>query len=254
MSITNNTDREITYLVTSGADLSLDRAYSINVPAGGQAIITVNGTYDANRVAPGSDGMTLTVQDINGTDSQTLDVTEGGDTSGAVDIEILKAGDDDRAASNMVSAYQYLYAITVVNNNVYTHDVVIDVPNVPAGWTVAIMDESGAIIAENGSTFSAPGLQTSVFYVKLMLEQPGQESSSVPSITANVNVGGQSQSLSLSAGNVDVSTDDMFVSGGDALDERSGLPVGIWFLVAVILLMLVAVFWLASKRGVFSRR
>ena len=254
VSITNNTDRAITYLVTSGADLSLDRAYSINVPAGGQEIITVNGTYDANRVAPGSDGMTLTVQDINGTDSQTLDVTEGGDTSGAVDIEILKAGDDDRAASNMVSAYQYLYAITVVNNNVYTHDVVIDVPNVPAGWTVAIMDESGAIIAENGSTFSAPGLQTSVFYVKLMLEQPGQESSTVPSITANVNVGGQSQSLSLSAGNVDVSTDDMFVSGGDALDERSGLPVGIWFLVAVILLMLVAVFWLASKRGVFSRR
>ena len=46
----------------------------------------------------------------------------------------------------------------------------------------------------------------------------------------------------------------MTASGGDALDERSGLPVGIWFLVAVILLMLVAIFWLASKRGVFSRR
>ena len=254
VSITNNTDRDMTYLITGGSDLSLNSAFSLNVPANSTASTTVYGTYDANRVAPGSSGMTLTVADINGTDTQTMDVDMGGDTSASIDVEVFKAGDDDRAASNRVSAYQYMYAVTVVNNNVYTHDVTINVPNVPSGWYVTIVDESGRTIAENGATFQAPGLQTSVYYVKLMLLEPGQDSTAVPSITANVTVGSHSETLSLSAGSIDVSTDDMTASGGDALDERSGLPVGIWFLVAVILLMLVAIFWLASKRGVFSRR
>ena len=254
VSITNNTDRDMTYLITGGSDLSLNSAFSLNVPANSTASTTVYGTYDVNRVAPGSSGMTLTVADINGTDTQTMDVDMGGDTSAPIDVEVFKAGDDDRAASNRVSAYQYMYAVTVVNNNVYTHDVTINVPNVPSGWYVTIVDESGRTIAENGATFQAPGLQTSVYYVKLMLLEPGQDSTAVPSITANVIVGSHSETLSLSAGSIDVSTDDMTASGGDALDERSGLPVGIWFLVAVILLMLVAIFWLASKRGVFSRR
>ena len=73
-------------------------------------------------------------------------------------------------------------------------------------------------------------------------------------ITANVTVGGHSQSLSLSAENVQVTTDDMTVSGSNVFNERSGIPGGIWFLIAVIILMLVATFWFASKRGVFSRR
>ena len=46
----------------------------------------------------------------------------------------------------------------------------------------------------------------------------------------------------------------MSASGSDVYNERSGVPVGIWFLVAVIVLLLVMVFWLASKRGVFARR
>ena len=116
------------------------------------------------------------------------------------------------------------------------------------------MDEDGKIVAENGTAFKAYGLQTTVLYVKLMLLEPGQESTAVPDITASVQAGGVSEQLTLSAGDVEVTTDDMSVSGDNAFDERSGVPGGIWFLVAVILLMLVAIFWLASKRGVFSRR
>ena len=46
----------------------------------------------------------------------------------------------------------------------------------------------------------------------------------------------------------------MSASGSDIFNERSGVPPGIWFLVVVVILLLVIVFWLASKRGVFSRR
>ena len=253
--ITNNTDRDLTFLITGGSELSLDRTFTLNVPANTtDAFITVTGTYDASRVAPGSDGMSVTVQDINGSDSQTLDVTVGGDTSGAYDVEIFKATDDDsRAANDRVSAYQYMYAVTIVNNNVYTHEVVIDVPNVPAGWVATIVSADGTVIAEPGQAFDAYGLQTTVLYVKLMLLEPGSDTT-VPDITANVTVGGHSQSLSLSAENVQVTTDDMTVSGSNVFNERSGIPGGIWFLIAVIILMLVATFWFASKRGVFSRR
>ena len=253
--ITNNTDRDLTFLITGGSELSLDRTFTLNVPANTtDAFITVTGTYDASRVAPGSDGMSVTVQDINGSDSQTLDVTVGGDTSGAYDVEIFKATDEDsRAANDRVSAYQYMYAVTIVNNNVYTHEVVIDVPNVPAGWVATIVSADGTVIAEPGQAFDAYGLQTTVLYVKLMLLEPGSDTT-VPDITANVTVGGHSQSLSLSAENVQVTTDDMTVSGSNVFNERSGIPGGIWFLIAVIILMLVATFWFASKRGVFSRR
>ena len=253
VEITNNSGSARTYLVTGGSELALDQAYSVNIPAGGTQTVTVRGYYDANRVAPGTDGVSVTVEDINGADSQTLDITDGGDTSGAVDIEILKAGDEG-ATSNGVSAYQYLYAITIVNNNTCTHDVTVNVTGVPSGWSVAIMDEDGKTVAANGSTFQAYGLQTTVLYVKLMLLEPGQKSTAVPGVTASVQAGGVSEQLTLSAGDVEVTTDDMSVSGDNAFDERSGVPGGIWFLVAVILLMLVAIFWLASKRGVFSRR
>ncbi len=254
ISIKNNSAIEKTFLITGGTNLSLDLDYSLSIPANGTGSITVQGTYDANRVAPGSDGVTVTVKDINGSDSETLDVTTGGDPTGAYSVEVFKATDeDDRAANDRVSAYQYMYAVTIVNNNVYTHEVSIDVANVPTGWAVTIVSEDGKVIAEPGKTFEAYGLQTTVLYVKLMLLEPGSETS-VPGITANVTVGGHSQNLALSAENVQVTTDDMTVSGDNVFNERSGIPSGIWFLVAVIILMLVATFWLASKRGVFSRR
>lgn len=253
VTVNNATGAQKTYLITSGADLALNQSYSVNVPANGTASVSVSGTYDAVRVAPGSDGMTLTVADINGDHSQTIDLVNGADTSAAADVKVLKAGDEG-ATGNKVSSYQYGYAVTVVNNNVYPQDVVINVPSIPSGWSVVISDESGKVIVEPGTAFTAYGLQTTVLYVQLMLLEPGQESAAVPGVTAQVSVGGHTETLSLSAENVQVTTDDMSVSGDNAFNERSSVPGGIWFLIAVVLLMLIAIFWLASKRGVFSRR
>ena len=42
------------------------------------------------------------------------------------------------------------------------------------------MDEDGKTVAENGTAFKAYGLQTTVLYVKLMLLEPGQESTAFP--------------------------------------------------------------------------
>ena len=78
-------------------------------------------------------------------------------------------------------------------------------------------------------------------------------SSPVQGITVTIS-GDASSTKALEPQEISVTVDDSGVSGGDAIDERSGIPSGVWFLVAVIILMIIAAFWLASKRGVFARR
>ena len=46
----------------------------------------------------------------------------------------------------------------------------------------------------------------------------------------------------------------MSASGDNIYNELSSIPAGIWFMIAVMVLLLIAIFWLGSKRGVFSRK
>lgn len=254
-TITNNTDSAMTYHVTPGSAWSLDRACSVTVQAGQTETRTVTGYYDADRVAPGLDGVTLVVSDINGSNSVTAEITENSASpAGDVGMDVLFAGDDG-ASNDVVSTSQYRYAITMVNKDVYSKEVVIDIGSVPAGWYVTLMDEDGTYVGSMGDTITVYGLQTVTYYIAMMpMEAEEGGSVTVPSVNATVSIDGSSQSYELSPATIEVTVDDSGVSGGEAIDERSGIPSGIWFLVAVLILMLIAILWLASKRGVFSRR
>ncbi len=252
--VTNNGTSAMTYIVTAGSALSLSGDAYVNVSAGQTVTKTITVYYNASRVAPGSDGFSVTVSDINGSESQELDILVGDDTSGASDFQVYASGTDGSEYNDRVGAYQYMYAITLVNDNVYSHTVTVNVSSVPSGWSVLLVDESGATVAELGTSFTVYGLQTTVLYVKLMLLEADDDTEvSVPDITATVSVDGSSQRITFSAVDASVTTDSMSTSGTDVYDELSGIPSGVWFLVAVIILLLVAVFWLASKRGVFTR-
>lgn len=255
VQVTNNTDKTVTYNITGGSALTLGRDYSVIVAAGETGTVQIEAFYDANRVAPGSDGFSITVADISGNDSQDIDITDGADTSAASDITFSAMGEGS-AFSDRISAYQYMYAINVDNRNVYAHSVTVSVGTIPSGWGVTIMDEDGKVIAESGGTFTIYGLQTTVLYVKLTLLSPeADQSVDVPNIQVTVSCDGHStQTIDLNAHGAEVSAGDMSASGSDIFNERSGVPPGIWFLVVVVILLLVIVFWLASKRGVFSRR
>ena len=251
VSIKNNTEQEMTYQITSGRAWSLTGAYSLTVPANGTGTVTVSGVYDANRVAPGSEGFTLTVVDINGGHSETVDVTVGGDASGSAGVTI--AHGDGAKFNDKVSAYEYMYAITLVNSDPGAKTVTVDVSNI-AGWYVTLMDESGSEIYGVNGQFTIYGLQTTVVYVKLMPVNGTTEGMTVPSVTATVHAGSQTETLSMEPVDASVTTDSMEASGDDIFNERSGVPSGIWFLLAVCVILLIAIFWLGSKRGVFSRR
>ncbi len=255
VKVTNNTGSVMTYALTAGSALSLASDYSKVIAGGATDYIDAAIFYDATRFAPGSDGFEVTIADINGAESEVLEITSGDDRSGSSDMGIYRMDDTGSKFGDRVSAYQYLYALTFDNRNVYSHNVTVSVPSV-SGWAISIVDEDGKKIAESGEVFTIYGLQTTVLYVKVMLLSADADSTaSVPSVTASVSVdGGSAQSFALSAKGASVTTDSMSASGTDVFNEKAGVPSGVWFLVVVIILLLVTVFWLASKRGVFSRR
>ena len=260
-TITNNGDATMTYLISSGTAWSLDRGVTVTVPAGESVQSTVTGYYDATRVAPGLDGVDLVVSDINGTDTVTEPITmNSSSVTGDENVDVFITGDEG-AANDRISASQYMYAVTLVNNDVYAKNVTLQF-TVPDGWYAVIVNEGGTSVVAPGGVIVVYGMQTVTYYIALMqegtdpVEEGQQTNATVPTINVTL-VGADhngSSTISLEPQDVAVNVDDSSVSGGDALDERSGLPSGIWFLVGVIILMVIAVFWLASKRGVFSRR
>ncbi len=247
-SVKNNGSHMMTYLVTAGSAWSLDAAASITVPVGGTGTMVVSGTYDDARVAPGLDGVTLIVKDINGKETVTTEIYETVPT-GEAKVELVEGED---AANPKVTASQYMYALTLTNKGTSATEVAIDL-NVPNGWYVTIMDADGTFVGKVGDKVPVYGLQTVTYYVVLMQigSNPGEESKTVPAI--DVTIEGVKK-VSLQPVEVDVETEKTDVSGGDAMSERSGIPTGIWILVAIIILMLIMTCWLASKRGVFARK
>ncbi len=259
VSIDNKSSKTMTYIITSGSAWSLTKVSSVTVAAGSASSITVNGVYDDDRVAVGSEGMTVIVSNASGSESKTLRITENSAASvGNKGVLILTPGSregEHEGALDKVSASEYMYAITIVNLDDYAKQVVFTVPEV-SGWSAVISDEYQNLIRDSGDSFTLYGLETAVYYVKFMPNMPsGSSVSTVPSSTVGISVDGVSQSpLNLSPKDISVSLESMDASGDNIYNSRSGVPVGIWFLLAVGILMLIAVFWLGSKRGVFSRR
>ena len=257
-TVTNNGKTDMTYAVSAGTAWSLDKGVTVTVPAGESKQSTATGYYDAATVAPGLDGVDLIVSDINGTNTVTEAITENSaPATGSEGMDILYAGDEG-AANDRISASQYMYAVTFVNKDVYAKNVQIGF-TAPTGWYATVMDADGTLVAEAGAEVTIYGLQTVTYYVALMQmgadpDEDGKVASSpVQGITVTIS-GDASSTKALEPQEISVTVDDSGVSGGDAIDERSGIPSGVWFLVAVIILMIIAAFWLASKRGVFARR
>ncbi|MBQ8373539.1 MAG: hypothetical protein IJX35_04415, partial [Candidatus Methanomethylophilaceae archaeon] len=166
--------------------------------------------------------------------------------------DILFAKDGGVAFKDKVSAYEYMYAITIVNKDCYAKDVSVNVGAV-SGWFVTIMDEDGCTIVEPGTALEVFAFQTTTVYVKLM-PMTGSVAGETPSVSGSVSVGSDSKQFNLSPEKVDLAVDSMEAEGTDISNEAPSVPTGVWILLAFGLMMLIAVFWLGSKRGVFSRK
>ena len=256
VSVTNKTDYATSYVISSGPAWNLSKPVSLYVAPGATGTVEVEGVYDAEVYAVGSKGISVIVTDMSGAGSKTIDIKENSaPKAGSKGVIIVSAGErsgEVEGALDKISATEYMYAITVSNLDNYSKSVKFTVPS-PNGWSVLVTDEDGYTIREGGSSFTIYGLETKVFYVKYMLDGDGT-GVTVPSTTVTVECDGTSKTLSISPADVDVKVDSISAEGDNVFNSRSGMPVGVWFLLAIGILLLIAVFWLGSKRGVFSRK
>ena len=247
LRIYNNTDTVKAYAVTSGTALVLDKVVQVIIPANSVEEVVVEGAYEPNGTGIGSVGMSVIVSDFNGSSSLTLKVLNGATWDNKSSITMKTAADCDN--KDKLSGAEYMYALTFVNEG-QTDRIKIDVTT-EAGYNVALMTQNGEYIEHSGSEFIIAAQSTTIIYAKVM--KIGGDMDKAPSITVNADVTGGSVTISPST--IDVEVESMTVSGDTAVDQKSGIPLGVWFILGVSILLLILIVWMGSKRGgVFSRR
>jgi hypothetical protein len=275
LEITNTTNSPVTYSVTAGSAWILDKAYTVTVNAGQKATVTIQGRYDPATVGAGDPNLSVTATSINGTSAGTyvLDASAFSSTGPGemyVDISGIEG-----ASADAVSSFEYMYAVTITNNDSYLKTVSISAkmpPGSSANWSMVFSDENGGIIVpSNGSnTFSVNGYGKTTIYVKLMYRDASE--TSVPDIelvvstsmtnqTLKTNSGGSSDTANrsvtfknVSAKEAVIDTEDTSASGNNIFNEPTPVPMMTWVLLALTILTFIAMIWFGIRKGVFVRR
>ena len=240
----NNSDSERTFAITAGSAWTLNGSKTITVAAKNNVDVTLTGTYEPNGSGIGTSGMTVIINDFNGSSSRTVPIIDGEVTPSDSQVTLKVASENGK--KDRISGNEYQYALTFINSggmNVTNIDV-----GVADGYSVVLMDETGALMKVNGSSMVIPASKTSVVYVKIMKETG--EMTTVPSITVSTGFGDRT----LQPSEMDIKVDTVTVSGDSAVSERSGIPSGLWFIFGLSIILLILIVWMGSKRGVFSRR
>jgi hypothetical protein len=247
MTIFNNTDASRTVVVSAGSAWILDEDVHVTIAPNESVEVQVKGTYEPNGTGIGSVGMSLIVSDFNGSDSVTLNIVDGESYFSASSISMKTAATCDN--KDKLSGAEYMYALTFVNEG-QAGNVKINV-TVDPSYSVMLMTENGEYIKASGGIFSVPARSSTIVYAKVMM--PEKDMEQAPSITVDADVTGGSVTISPST--ISVEVESMTVSGDTAVNEKSGIPLGVWFILALSALMLILIVWMGSKRGgVFSRR
>lgn len=267
LSIKNDGDYRNTYIVTSGPGYILDKTYTIVIEAGATGNVNVSGRYDPAITGAGSSDLAVHVRVLTGETVGTYVIDGSAITpAGTTDTYVNVAGADD-AGNDAVTGYEYLYAVTVKNNDNYQKTVTVNASLVGASgdWTLVISDKDGGNIQSNGTTFKVAGYSSTVIYVKIMSKNGA--STDVPSLnvtvtapntvktdSSSVSVSGNVATATLSTKIAEIESSDSSAVGDNIYNEQSSVPVSLWILLAAAVLILLFTIWTGMKRGVFVRR
>ncbi len=247
LTIYNNTDSYKSYVVTSGSAWVLDGNTQVTIGPKSQTTLTVGGYYEVNGTGIGSVGMSVIVSDFNGTASVTLNIVDGNTVSSESNITMKTAANCDN--KDKLSGAEYMYALTFVNEG--QADTVDISVSVEGGYNISLMTENGEYIKPTGGSFVIAAQTTTIVYAKVMM--PSKDMEQAPSISVSADVTGGTVTINPSS--ISVEVESMTVSGDTAVDQKSGIPLGVWFILGVSILLLILIVWMGSKRGgVFSRR
>ncbi len=243
-----------TYAVKTVGPWQLDKAYTVTVVGSTVETITVNGTFDPTMVGDGNKEMKVSLVDLKGVTKATGEITPGYVIPDTVNtVKMIVAGESG-ASPDAVTDHEYLYAVTIQNDANYMMYAVLDLGAYTGTYTVT--DENGRIMDPNGS-FPVAGKADTTLYVKLM-KIDGED---IPDITVSASItatdgtpeisGPTSYALESKAIELESS---LSIDGNNVYDEGSSPQTAFWVLLLMSVVMIVLVFWLGSKRGVFTRR
>lgn len=263
--VENDGDYANTYLLTAGSAWVLDKTYVLTVAAGATGSVTITGYYDEDFVGAGNENLSVVVTDISGNEIGTHVISGTGFTGTSTDTYVDVAGADD-ASNDASTTYEYLYAVTITNNDCYLKTAVVTATCDDADWTVTITDEDQYMVFASGSSFTVNGFGTTTLYVKVICSDGS--SKAIPDVDISVSISGETlktnssavsvsgsvATMSLSSLQVSLDTDNMEADGDNIYNTPSTVPTLFWVLLALCVLGLIFVVWTGSKRGVFTRR
>ncbi len=246
-----------TYAVKAVGPWQLDKAYTVTVVGATSESITVNGTFDPIVIGDGNREMKVSLVDLSGTTKATGEITPGYVDPDTINTVNMIVAGESGASPDAVTDHEYLYAVTIRNDANYMMEAVFDVTIVGTyTGTYTVTDENGRIMDPDGS-FPVAGKADTTLYVKLM-KIDGED---IPKITVSAVItatdgtpeisGPTSYELESKAIELDSS---LSIDGNNVYDEGSSPQTAFWVLLLMSVVMIVLVFWLGSKRGVFTRR
>ena len=267
LSIKNTDTFAQTYLITPGSAWVFNTAYTLTVAPGATGTIVISGTYDASTVGAGNADLSAIVTSINGVSTGTYilplnAIAQSGSTKTAVEVSGTEGANADA-----INGFEYMYAITLINNDRHMKTVTVDASFVgtAAGWTLTLSDLAGNVLKNTNNSFDIHGYDSTVIYVKAMCKT---EATTVPDInvtvtssnttftssSGTVNPTGTSVTLRMSPQPAEMESSDMSANGDNIFNEKSSVPPMTMFLVALVVILFIAMLWLGMKKGVFVRR
>ena len=268
LSIKNTGSYANTYIITGGSAWNLDKTYTLVVDGKSTGTILITGYYDKSVIGAGNENLSVSVSDISGKSvgSYVL-VGDGFSKVNSTTTYVDVSGTDD-AKADSISTYEYLYAVTITNNDCYLKNATISVSlsGLSSGWMFVISNEGQTQIYNNGSSFAVNGYGATTIYVKVMNENGS--SKSVPGISVtvtvtgetvgtnstSVNASGSTATAKLSAASAEMDSSNMSASGSSIFNSASKIPTMFWVLMVICVLALIFTAWEGTKRGVFARK
>ena len=265
-TITNDGETFKKYTFTAGAGW---QSYSFIIdghvvdgfvvkPAESNKEITFTGYYNSSLYRLGTESLSISVSSGS---SDTKKIEFDGYTGTPGQVWVNKTDDT-------VTDHTYEYTYDLINFGSDKAALTIDLTGTDlTGWNVYYKTTTylGTTVSLTAPDTLIPGSTTLAIVMT-----PVADATSVPvlkvSVTSATAVGvgtatpdditiesGAAKSTAQSAP-AEVSVSDMSADGRGVVNEKGKVPTIVWVMVAAMALLLILIFWMASKRGVFSRR
>ena len=264
LEITN--DRDSTVVLFAGKGWSMpafDDGSGSNVnyaviPVGAAAFpVTMTAYYDPEKIGAGSDLLSVVVKDLTGATLQTKTV----DTKDAFNEGSLSDIDTEEGittSGNRVSKNEYGFAVTFKNETDKWIDLDLElITPVPAEWYVSLVDKDNVILG-SPTSITINGKSTATYFVRLILVDDWEDSDmSLPDkieLKISDPSGTGTKTVELDLSTTDLKVDGLSAGGNGIFGSMNSPPTIIWVLVVLCVLMVMLIFWLGMRRGVFLRK